>query len=299
MHKLLSTALVCSFIVTSGCDWMKAKSAPGAKTEKELAAEAGERLRKACSSAETYDRLKSVVFDEAARIRNSDARNLDPIAAASVVRMEKPVVKSRDEALDVTVCSGRFILELPPGAENAFDGMRRVSAEVEYSAQPAADGSGLVYQMDGAEPIVYRLATFGLAGGKLPQVVTVPQPSAPAAAAPQVDVVDANPAAQAAPAPVPKAPPVQPGGKPSFNCRYAGTRSERMICGSPALAARDRQMASVYYEAMANSDAATQRHLRRSRDAFLARREQCGSAACVDGVYAARISEIKTVQEGR
>ena len=299
MRRALAASLLCSMLLASGCDWMKAKGAPGAKTEKELAAEGSERLRKACSSEETYDRLKSVVFDEAARIRNSDARNLDPIAAASVVRMEKPVVKNRDEALDVTVCSGRFILELPPGAENAFDGMRRVSAEVEYSAQPAADGSGLVYQMDGAEPIVYRLETFGLAGGKLPQVVTVPQPSAPPAAPPQVEVVDANPAAQAAPAPVAKSPPVQPGGKPSFNCRYAGTRSEQMICGSPALAARDRQMASVYYEAMANSDAATQRHLRRSRDAFLARREQCGSAACVDGVYAARISEIRTVQEGR
>lgn len=213
--------------------------------------------------------------------------------------MEKPLVKSRDEALDVTVCSGRFILELPPGAENAFDGMRRVSANVEYSAQQAADDSGLVYQMDGAEPIVYRLATFGLAGGKLPQVVTVPQPGAPPAAPPQVAVVNQKDGRSAAPAAAPKIPSEQPATKPSFNCRHAGTRTERMICASPTLASRDRQMASVYYEAMANSDAATQRHLRRSRNAFLARREQCGTAACVDGVYAARISEIRSVRDGR
>ena len=121
------------------------------------------------------------MFDEAARIRNSDPRNLDPLAAAAVVRMEEPVVKSRDEELNVTVCTGRFILELPPGAENAFDGKRRLDAEVEYAAQAAVDGSGLVYQMDGAEPIIYRLATFGLQGGSMPKIVAAaPEPAAAA-----------------------------------------------------------------------------------------------------------------------
>src|SRR5687767_11683259 len=147
-----------------GCDWMKKKDPPAQKSKTELASEQRERIRKACASDATYDRLKELVFDEAARIRNSDPRNLDPLAAAAVVRMEEPVVKSRDDELNVTVCSGRFILELPPGAENAFDGKRRLDAEVEYAAQAAVDGSGLVYQMDGAEPIIYRLATFGLNG---------------------------------------------------------------------------------------------------------------------------------------
>src|SRR5205085_1846471 len=154
--------LISALAALAGCDWMHKKDAPSAKSEKELAQAREERIHEACGSTATYDKLKALVFDQAARIRNSDPRNLDPIAAGSVVRMEKPVVKSRDEELDVTVCSGRFILELPPGAENAFDGMRRVSADVEYSAQAAADGTGLVYQMDGAEPIVYRLATFGM-----------------------------------------------------------------------------------------------------------------------------------------
>jgi uncharacterized protein YecT (DUF1311 family) len=315
---VLLGAAAAALALTSGCDWMKKKDPAEAKTEKQLLAERNERIRKACASQGTYERLKELVFDQAARIRNSDPRNLDPIAAGSVVRMEEPLVKSRDEDLNVTVCTGRFILELPPGAENAFDGMRRVSAEVEYSAQAAADGSGLVYQMDGAEPIIYRLATFGMNGQPLPRIVEVPQPSAPPTAPPQVAVVQPGPEAPQVPAGPPKAaPPSRPApppapkqakapepaaqhtaASPSFNCRYARTSTERMVCSSSALAAKDRQMASTYYAAMANADPATRAHLRRSRDAFLAKRERCGSEACVTAAYNARIAEIRSIAGG-
>jgi alkylhydroperoxidase/carboxymuconolactone decarboxylase family protein YurZ len=306
------------------CDWMKKSDAPAEKTEKEIAEERRERIRKACASEGTYDRLKELVFDEAARIRNSDPRNLDPLAASSVVRMEKPLVKSRDEDLNVTVCTGRFILELPPGAENAFDGKRRLDAEVEYAAQAAADGSGLVYQMDGAEPIIYRLATFGLSGPALARVVEIPQASAPPSAPPETVLMEpvapaaepqapkAPPAAKTPPTvPKPKAPgpvqkaeaPAQPKAtgatRPSFNCRYGRSSSERMVCSSPGLAAKDRQMSSIYYAAMARADAATRSHLRRSRDAFLVKRERCGSEECVAAAYNSRIAEIRSIADGR
>ncbi|HEX9965716.1 MAG TPA: hypothetical protein VGB04_12120 [Allosphingosinicella sp.] len=303
-----------------GCDWMKKKDPPEQKSKTELAAEQRERIRKACASDATYARLKELVFDEAARIRNSDPRNLDPLAAAAVVRMEQPLVKSRDEELNVTVCSGRFILELPPGAENAFDGQRRLDAEVEYAAQAAVDGSGLVYQMDGAEPIIYRLATFGLGGqptrleaggpGRLP-------PPPPAAAPAQPTLMP--PVAEAEPRPAPPLPPVRTAERPqapaprpeagsapatrvtvrpSFNCRHGKTRTEKMICSSPRLAAQDRAMASLYYDLMAGADPGTRGHLRRSRDSFLARRERCSSEGCVNSAYASRMAELRNIGRG-
>jgi uncharacterized protein YecT (DUF1311 family) len=210
--------------------------------------------------------------------------------------MEQPLVKSRDEDLNVTVCTGRFVLELPPGAANAFDGLARVAADVEYSAQAAADGSGLVYQMDGAEPIVYRLASFGMDSRPLPPIGASP------AAAPQSAPPPTRQPATPTPAPTDTAraeTPAAPGSaSPSFNCRYARTATEKMVCGSPSLAARDRQMASVYYAVMAKADADTRNHLRRSRDSFLARRERCGSAACVTAAYTARIAEIRSIARG-
>ncbi|MEA3009815.1 MAG: hypothetical protein QOJ91_1507 [Sphingomonadales bacterium] len=310
----------------SGCDWMKKKEAPAEKSKGELASDQRERIRKACASDATYARLKELVFDEAARIRNSDPRNLDPLAAAAVVRMEDPVVKSRDDELNVTVCSGRFILELPPGAENAFDGKRRLDAQVEYAAQAAVDGSGLVYQMDGAEPIIYRLATFGMkgqptrleAGGPrrlppppavasadptlmppvadiAPRPAPVPPAARPAAAPPPVRSAERAPATAASPAPSAT---TRVTVRPSFNCRYGKTRTEKMICASPRLAAQDRAMASLYYDLMANADPATRNHLRRSRDAFLGKREQCRSEGCVDSAYASRMAELRSIGHG-
>jgi uncharacterized protein YecT (DUF1311 family) len=332
MGKALKIVAAAALLASlPACDWMKKPKAAAEKSEKELLAERNERIRKACASEGTYDRLKELVFDEAARIRNSDPRNLDPLAAAAVVRMEKPLVKSRDEDLNVTVCTGRFVLELPPGAENAFDGKRRLDAQVEYAAQAAADGSGMVYQMDGAEPIIYRLATFGLSGQALAKVVQIPQASAPPSAPAEMVLMDpvapaaptpaaepaggqrpaaaARPAPPVTPKPAPKraprveqaeasARPVPGPAQPSFNCRYGRSSSEKMICSSPDLAAKDRQMSSIFYAAMASADAPTRAHLRRSRASFLSRRERCGSEACVAAAYNSRIAEIRSIARG-
>jgi hypothetical protein len=297
--RLVLFLLACTAALTGGCDGMR-KAAPQAQSKAELAAAQQERIRKACASEGTYARLKELVFDEAARIRKSDPRNLDPLAAAAVVRMEDPVVKSRDDTLNVTVCRGRFVLELPPGAENAFDGERRLTADVEYAAQAALDGSGLVYQMDGAEPIIYRLAAFGLSGRPMPKIVAIPQPSAPPGASPQVTLVEpaAKPPKPAAPVAAESLPADRVTARPSFNCRYAHTGTEKMICGSPRLAARDREMASLWYALLARSDPATRAHLRRTRDAFLERREHCGSEGCVDSVYVSRMAELRSIANG-
>jgi uncharacterized protein YecT (DUF1311 family) len=295
-HKRLNliVAMIVLAALSPACDWMKMKEPPNAKGENERRREREAQLRRACASELTYDRLKEYAFDEAQRIRGTEERLLDDIATYSVVRMEEPVVKSRDEELNVTVCTGRFVLELPPGAENAFDGERRLAANVEYAAQAAVDGSGLVYHMTGAEPIIYRLATVGGLRPTARQVAQAPAPPPPAATpAP----ASAPPAA--APARVPQQKPAGPttptasaSSRPSYNCRHAGTRTEIMVCANPNLAARDRRMASVYYQRMASADAETRRQLRRSRDRFLARRESCRSEACVAAAYEERVQEI-------
>ncbi|ONF97293.1 hypothetical protein SPHI_07300 [Sphingomonas jeddahensis] len=119
------------------------------------------RHKDACASGTAYDRMKRVIFDEA-RKQSSHRTNLDTLEAFSIVRMEGPVVEGRDPTLDVTRCRGRFILDVPPGSEQALGGERRLSADIAYTAQDAADGSGLVYVVTGAEPIVSRLAAFDL-----------------------------------------------------------------------------------------------------------------------------------------
>ena len=292
------------------------KDPPGTKTKTEVAEARNDALQEACASKATYDRLKQVVFEEAVRIRNADPTNLDTLATNAVVRMENPVVKSRDEELNVTVCSGRFVLELPPGAERGFGGERRLTADIEYAAQAAVDGSGLVYQMNGAEPIIYRLAAFDLQNPqqRLPTPQQQPIQTADAGGLtdggsagsmpPGFEPVQPQPRPQAQPEPTPEpqpraepAPAQAVSARPSFNCRYARTRGERMVCGNASLAAKDRQMSSLFYSALANASPEARRALRSTRGGFIAYRDRCGSAACVAEAYDGRMQEIRDIMD--
>ena len=320
MRHLLMLALVTTG--ASGCDWTKPNTpAADERTRKEALANA-RKLKRACGSAETYDRLKAYAFDEAAKIGRTRSPMLDTLAANVTVRMENPVAKSRDEELDVTVCEGHLVLDLPPGTEDAFDGDRRLEADVEYAAQAAVDGSGLVYQMQGAEPIIYRLAALTLNGSRAaPVVVAAAPPEAPPTVAAAPPVLARPRPAPPAPEPVreragaqlpsPPRPPIAPSeivmptlptapvARPSFNCRVARGRVERMICGDAALAAQDRRMSSRFYAALATGDPEVRAALRGSRDRWLAFRNRCPTTACVSQAYADRTAEIADIAAGQ
>ena len=126
-----------------------------------LRAEA-KRQQVACASPAANDQLKGILFDQAVSHHSGDRQNLDTLADYSLLRMENPVVKGWDPRLDITNCKGRLILAVPPGAERGFEGERQLQAEIDYTAQAAANGQGFVYQINGAEPVIAKLAAFNL-----------------------------------------------------------------------------------------------------------------------------------------
>lgn len=307
MRPLILITAILAILAIPACNKLEPKAVQQAEAKRDDAQD--RRIRQACASQASYDRLKALVFEKATQVRAGNATLLDRLAATTVVRMESPVVKSRDEALNVTVCTGRMVIELPPGAEDAFNGERRLSAEVEYAAQAAADGSGLVYQLDGAEPMIYRLAAIDLKNApRMAEAQPAPTPTPESAPAPLPPATKVAVAPPPSPAPTRTAPPRQvqtpPAAprpalaRPSFNCRSARTRTELMVCADERLAARDRAMASLYYQAVSVADPETRSILRGTRDRFLARRERCGSPACVAASYEDRIDEIDRIMSG-
>lgn len=173
------------------------------------------REQSACASATAYDRLKGLLFDQAIGAHRGDRANLDTLADYSTARMEDPVVKGWDPSLDIIRCKGRFILEIPPGAERGLGGERRLQADLDYTAQAAADGNGFVYQLKGAEPMVARLASFDLSGAayRPPPAIDEAQ-SGPELPAP-VALARADATAPAArPVPTPPAPAPAPESRP-------------------------------------------------------------------------------------
>jgi|1186.fasta_scaffold40941_2 hypothetical protein len=186
-----------------GCDRFKRNgAAESAKARAEV-----KRQQAACGSATAGDRLKNSIFDQAIADRRGDRANLDVLADYSVARLQDPVVKGWDRSLDITRCKGRFILEVPPGAEGAFAGKRQLQAEINYTAQASADGAGFVYQQNGAEPIVAKLAAFKLAAGayRPPPAIDEPQPTTRMAEQPTLAQAEASLQTRTSP-PQPSAP---------------------------------------------------------------------------------------------
>ena len=258
--------------------------------EDELVAAEGTAPESKCASQATYDLIKAELFRQAADTRGSDQSAYDRIAATAVVRMERPLLKGRDREMDLLRCSGRLSLDLPPGL-SVVGGRTRLSADIDYIVQPAADSSGDVVMIEGADSIIVPLAT--LASGRN---AATPQ-SAPGTIPSVADGFARNevqPPSQQVSPPAP-----QPSAQPSFNCRYARTRGEIAVCRDPGLAALDQQMASQYSRAASSADPRQQAVLRATRDAFLRYRDQCPSDACIAAAYRDRMREIEDIRTGR
>ena len=114
---------------------------------------------KRCAATATYDLIKRDLFRRAAELRGSDQAAYDRLAAAAVVRMENPVLESEDSNTRAINCSGSLSLDLPPGVA-VVGGRRTLMADVDYTIQRAADGSGDVVLLKNADAIVAPLATL-------------------------------------------------------------------------------------------------------------------------------------------
>lgn len=80
--------------------------------------------------------------------------------------------------------------------------------------------------------------------------------------------------------------------RPSFDCRWAVSLAEEMVCGDPRLAAADRRLAEAYQRALAAG--VPGRWLRAEQDDWLRIREQAArrSPAAVADVYEQRTAEL-------
>lgn len=240
-----------------------------------------------CSSKATYDLIKRDLFRRAAQLRGSDQAAYDRLTAYAVVRMENPVMESENKDSGAINCSGTLSLDLPPGVMVA-GGRRTLMANIEYTLQPAADGSGEVILLRNIDAIVAPLAT-------LARIAPPPE-----------QVPEANEVSPMDPlAPLPPAEPSEPqqtrpvGARPSFDCANARTRGEIEVCSEAGLAALDRTMAAQYARALERASLQQRQALVQSRDRFLAYRDRCPTRACIGDAYTGRMREIRDIMEGR
>jgi hypothetical protein len=86
---------------------------------------------------------------------------------------------------------------------------------------------------------------------------------------------------------------------PSFNCNFAKSRAELIICNDPELARKDRDLAALYKKALgSSSDPAALR--RATVIAWHEREKNCMDSACINEWYKSRTEfYIKQINAGR
>ena len=251
---------------------------------------------KRCASKQTYDLIKRELFRRAAQVRGSDQAAFDQLSGYSVIRVENPVMESQDEGTGAVSCSGSLSLDLPPGIA-VVGGRRTLSSDLDYTVQPAADGSGNVVLLRNADGITAPLATLARVNQPSAAPAPAPQP-APTGAAPPAE--PSQPAPPPQPSPQPASPPGQSSGaNPSFNCANARTKGEIAVCSNPGLATLDRNMSVQYVRAISGASPQQRALLQSTRDRFLAYRDRCPNRSCIADAYEGRMREIRDIMEGR
>ena len=81
----------------------------------------------------------------------------------------------------------------------------------------------------------------------------------------------------------------------SFNCRYARTADERVICDRPNLSHLDERLSRRYQRAYNGAEPGMKRRLERQQAAWLQSRHNCGdNARCIRRHYEVRIGELES-----
>lgn len=256
-------------------------------------------IEKLCASNRTYDLIKRELFRRAAQLRGSDQAVFDQVSGYAVVRMDNPVMESQDNSTGAVNCSGSLSLDLPPGV-GIVGGRQTLTSDVDYTIQPAADGSGNVVLLRNADSIVGPLATL--------ERVNQPAPTAPAAGqggpaelngtAPKPSEATPPPATQPAQPTSPTAP-ASAGTHPTFDCTRAHSKGQLAVCSNPGLAALDRNMANQYTGAISDASPQQKALLKETRDRFMKYRDRCPNRTCIAEAYIGRMREIRDIMEGR
>jgi uncharacterized protein YecT (DUF1311 family) len=164
-----------------------------------------------------------------------------------------------------------------------------LTADSNYTVQPAADDSGNVILLTNADSIITPLATLA-------------KTAQPATEQPLANEVQpaTEPGATADPlAPQPAEPPATASSaNPSFDCTKARTAGETAVCNDPRLAALDQRMATQFRSAMTDASPQQRAMLNQTRDAFLRYRDQCPDNTCIAQTYQGRLREIRDIMRG-
>jgi uncharacterized protein len=86
----------------------------------------------------------------------------------------------------------------------------------------------------------------------------------------------------------------QPADAQSFNCRFARSADEVVICRDERLSRLDERMSSLFFRVREDLGRRGARDLEEDQERFLRRRARCGpNPDCIEDAYRRRIDELR------
>lgn len=254
-----------------------------------------------CSSPAISEVLKRGLFRRAAQFRGNSQAAFEQLADHADLRFESPELTDGGGETEVVNCKSAITLYLPPGMASS-GGRRTLTGTVDYRLRLTEGSARGTVSLTSVPPITELLATLAQA--------SVQDSVADAFSNSHQRVVQNEASsdvqltlALAEPVPVSlstdTAPP-QPGipqPNPSFSCQAARSWAAVTVCNRTDLAALDRELASLYGDAMERAEASRRALLIRSDPEFLARRDGCTTASCIRSVYVTAIQELREIAE--
>jgi hypothetical protein len=210
-----------------------------------------------CASTAAYIRIKDAIFARAQKQFGGDPGPLESLRRSVGTRVQYPLLRSVHQDVKRTDCSGHLVLDLPPPARGAFDGLPALESDIQYSVQPAADGAGDVVEVAGGDDIVQQLAVAaGLVGSRRAGSTGDTQLTASY--------------------------------NPSFDCSGTLSNVEQIVCRDEQLSQLDRTVTSRYRSLRQVLPPDDWQVVVDSQREFLRRRAACANAACVHDAYVAQ-----------
>jgi uncharacterized protein YecT (DUF1311 family) len=225
-----------------------------------------------CSSQQTEEAFKDRLFQQISAATGAGLPEMSKAKSGTVVRIEDAVVDQRNDELIKTIYSARLVVELPPGGALTPRGTDQPSAEVRYSVQESASGTGRVYTLFGAEALPGELSLEPLPARPITSTRLVPTSQ-------KTEVQRGN-------------------FHPAFRCSASNTSVEKMICASPELSALDRQGSAAYDAVLRVANVPGGRSaVQGFQRQFLRDRNACRTTVCLAEAYRSHGDDLQGIQD--
>lgn len=110
-----------------------------------------------CAAPATYSAIQKIIFDDLRKNYTGDVKYINDLNNLFKANVYAPTLNDIDKDTDKADCKGRLTLSVPSSLSEQFGRQPSLTADIGYTIQPSADGSGFVYTVGGYDDVLQSM----------------------------------------------------------------------------------------------------------------------------------------------